>query len=177
MAKLVLNAFLDIFVRGKRKIDTDTQELVDLLVILEKALWHGFKTSRKPLILRKIDDDMWDAVGQWSKNNVSMKDTFACVNALDNLQSSVTKIRAFLRVAIMKKELADFFQVICSSDLLPFYEDWAFMRGEQGSSLAGSLLALRVFDCNLLLDYNILSVWPLIPSHDINLILLPGTSA
>uniref|UniRef100_A0AC35GNC4 FYVE-type domain-containing protein n=1 Tax=Panagrolaimus sp. PS1159 TaxID=55785 RepID=A0AC35GNC4_9BILA len=44
---------------------------------------------------------------------------------------------------------------------------WAFLRGEQGSSLAGSLLALRVFDCNLLLDYDVLLELP----HNIDLTL------
>lgn len=153
---------MDISVRGSRNINIDTKELVDLLVILEKSLWHGFKISstfRKPsLILKKVDDELWIALGQISKNNLSLNETYKCVDALDNLKTSSTKIRALLRLGIMKKELADYFQVICSSNLTSYYENWAFLRGEQGSSLAGSLLALRVFDCNLLLDYDVLSV-------------------
>uniref|UniRef100_A0A7E4UN34 FYVE-type domain-containing protein n=1 Tax=Panagrellus redivivus TaxID=6233 RepID=A0A7E4UN34_PANRE len=158
VAKLILNTFLDATVRGSRTLDIDTQELVDLLVILEKSLWHGLKAVHiiRAFGIRKADDELWSMLCSVSEGSKCMSETIKCVKELDHLKTSISKVRAFLRVAIMKKELADYVQNICNADLTPFYEPWAFYRNDNGATLAGSLLALRVFDCNLLLDYDVL---------------------
>jgi hypothetical protein len=39
----VLNTFIDQAICGSRMFESDTQELADLLLMLEKVLWHGFK--------------------------------------------------------------------------------------------------------------------------------------
>lgn len=68
--------------------------------------------------------------------------------------TAITRVRGFLRLAIIQKKLGDYFQVFLTAcDLPRFYEPWALVRDDSAAALAGSLLALGVFDCNLILDY------------------------
>lgn len=45
ITRLLLNALLDNVIRETRLLDADSRELADLLIIFERALWHGFRTS------------------------------------------------------------------------------------------------------------------------------------
>ncbi|KAI6230179.1 hypothetical protein M3Y99_01084600 [Aphelenchoides fujianensis] len=55
----------------------------------------------------------------------------------------------------MQKKLADYLQFLVGSPLLPkWYDEWALLlHGDRVVSLLGALLALGVFDINLMLDF------------------------
>jgi len=132
---------------------------VDLLIILEKILWHGFK-SKASTPFTTAAEDLWTALKLITKDDTSLAETFKSVSALENLPTAITRIRALLRMLLMKKELHDFFSVMCTFNLSHVYENWAFIRSECGHVLAPMLLAFKVFDCNLLLDFDVLNNLP-----------------
>lgn len=106
------------------------------------------------------------------------------------ISSSISRVRAWLRLAVMQKKLSDYFQIMIESKVLiryiwrkflcyvflfieskknvpqkptlrwkiailllrDYYEEWALLRNEtSGTVFVGSLIGLRVLDCNLYL--------------------------
>lgn len=49
-----MNTFLDKAICGNRMFEVDTQELADLLLMLEKVLWHGFKALGFIIVAQKF---------------------------------------------------------------------------------------------------------------------------
>ncbi|PAV61114.1 hypothetical protein WR25_27274 [Diploscapter pachys] len=179
ISRLVLRSFLKTYmVPYSPTVEGETQQLSDLLMMLEKVLWHGFrnKTSKSLLPLRSPDAEMWLALVRISKTDNAMQETVNCIDQIESLLSPITKIRAFLRLTIMQKKLFDFFTVITNSSLTSdFYEPWALLRQEDAVQLTGALLGLNVVDCELSLEYEHLQEQPL--SVDLSLyIRLPTIS-
>ncbi|KJH48028.1 RUN domain protein [Dictyocaulus viviparus] len=165
ITRMVLRAFLEqTMVDSNRLVECDTQHISDLLIMLEKVLWHGFKVSRqKALIaLKSPDAEMWTAIERIASTNSTMYETANCVAQIESLLTPISRLRAFLRLAMMQKKLFDFFTIIINSPLLRnLYEDWALLRQEDIVQLTGSLLGLSVVDCNLELGYDYLQDQPL----------------
>ncbi|VDD90925.1 unnamed protein product [Enterobius vermicularis] len=210
ISRVVLKSFLETSIKlAHRVLDGDIQQLSDLLMMLEKVLWHGFKgwhspkffydviekfdteyiTQRTLLAVRPADAELWRCLTRISALHSEMNECVRCINNLDNLlyvygydlsgmskqsnsvghllKTSIARVRAFLRLAVMQKKLSDYFYHILSSSILEIcYEDWAFIRHEESGILAGSLVGLSVIDCNLMLDQTYLQEQP--PSIDLS---------
>lgn len=151
-----MKSFLEYATKGmNRVIEGETQMLSDLLIMLEKVLFHGFKSSiqRAFVTLRTPDSELWAALMKISKSGESMKEATTCIDTLDSLSSNICKVRAFLRLAMMQKKLSDFFERIINSSVVgDFYEPWALLRHEEGVVIAGALVGLRVVECSMILD-------------------------
>lgn len=64
------------------------------------------------------------------------------------------RARAWLRLALMQKKLADYFKILVEhrDDLLKdFYEPIALMMSDEATVLTGHLVGLNVIDCNFYL--------------------------
>lgn len=168
ISRVVLKGFLEESMKLRhRMLESDIQQLCDLLMMVEKVLWHGFKSQRNLLAVRPPDAELWRCLTRISGAYTDMNECIRCINNLDNLETSIARIRAFLRLAVMQKKLGDYFQHISTSQLLAeYYESWAFIRHEECGILAGSLVGLSVIDCNLLLDQDYLQQQP--PSIDLS---------
>lgn len=149
---------------NNRILEGDTQQISDLLMMLEKILWHGFKApgQKALIVLKSPDAEMWAAIGKIARSDAAMLETATCVDQIESLLTPISRLRAFLRLAMMQKKLFDFYTVISNSPLLKnFYEDWALLRQEQFVQLCGALLGLSVIDCNLVLEHDHLQEQPL----------------
>ncbi|XP_038629954.1 RUN and FYVE domain-containing protein 2, partial [Scyliorhinus canicula] len=75
----------------------------------------------------------------------------ASVRDLPGLKTPLGRARAWLRLAMMQKKLADYLRyVIVRRDLFSeFYEDHAVMMEEEGAVIVGLLVGLNVIDANL----------------------------
>ncbi|KAI1732784.1 FYVE zinc finger domain-containing protein [Ditylenchus destructor] len=155
ITQLVLNSFLDDAIRGNRVIDAENREICDLLIMLEKILWHGFKNP-SVLRMRKADAEMWSFIEQVSKNTPEMLECFETVAQMDELSTFISKFRAFWRLAVIQKRLAEYFQAIVgsSSEVSTYYEPWAFLKSERSSTLGGVFLSLGVFDFRLIINFD-----------------------
>uniref|UniRef100_A0AC34Q254 RUN and FYVE domain-containing protein 2 n=1 Tax=Panagrolaimus sp. JU765 TaxID=591449 RepID=A0AC34Q254_9BILA len=154
--RLIIDKFLNKYARNSKELEIDAPELVDLLIVLEKVLFHGFRFK---IPLSKIDE-LWMFLKNSARNEKSLNEVVKSVEALDHLSSVISRIRAFLRILTMTKDLDLFFERFSSLDLANVYETWSFVRSDDGQVLSSTLLALKVFDCNLLLDSDILDALP-----------------
>ncbi|CAJ0604032.1 unnamed protein product [Cylicocyclus nassatus] len=165
ITRLVLRAFLEnTMADNNRILECDTQQISDLLMMLEKVLWHGFKApgQKALIVLRSPDAEMWAAINRIARADPAMLETVTCVDQIESLLTPISRLRAFLRLAMMQKKLFDFFNVIAnSSQLSTFYESWALLRQEEIVQLTGALLGLSVVDCNLVLEHDHLQDQPL----------------
>lgn len=60
------------------------------------------------------------------------------------------RARAWLRLALMQKKLADYFRHLVDLEVLSeFYETRALLRSEEAAIVTGLLLSLNIVDCNL----------------------------
>ena len=67
-------------------------------------------------------------------------------------RSALGRARAWLRLALMQKKLADYFRHLLDQGdevLSEFYEPRALLRSDEAAIVTGLLLSLNVVDCNL----------------------------
>ncbi|OZC10784.1 FYVE zinc finger [Onchocerca flexuosa] len=165
ITRLVLRVFLDESMRSRHRIiDVEIRSLTDLFVMLEKVLWHGFRSSvQKTMIaLRTPDSELWSCLGKVANINTDMNESYQCIDRLDKITTPLLRIRAFLRLAVMQKKLGNYFENLVTSSHIrlrmnvyvfrDFYEPWALIRHDECIGLSGALMALSVLDCNLVLD-------------------------
>ena len=68
------------------------------------------------------------------------------------LRTSLGRARAWLRMALMQKKLADFIGLIVKDEreiLAEYYEPQALMRSEEATLTVGLLVSINVVDCNI----------------------------
>ncbi|KAK6109579.1 FYVE zinc finger family protein [Brugia pahangi] len=156
ITRLVLRIFLDESMHSRHRIiNTEIRPLTDLFVILEKILWHGFRSSvQKTMIaFRAPDSELWSCLGKVASVNADMNESYQCIDRLDKITTPLLRIRAFLRLAVMQKKLGVYFENLVTSNVFrDFYEPWALIRHDECIGLSGTLMALSVLDCNLALD-------------------------
>lgn len=62
------------------------------------------------------------------------------------------RARAWLRVALMQKKLADYLKILVDNrdeELVDYFEPDALMMGEEAIIIVGLMVGLNVIDCNL----------------------------
>uniref|UniRef100_A0A1I8EL67 FYVE zinc finger family protein n=1 Tax=Wuchereria bancrofti TaxID=6293 RepID=A0A1I8EL67_WUCBA len=142
ITRLVLRIFLDESMHSRHRIiNTEIRPLTDLFVILEKVLWHGFRSSvQKTMIaLRTPDSELWSCLGKVASVNADMNESYQCIDRLDKItftkncgkhlsifntqyryrqsvcRTPLLRIRAFLRLAVMQKKLGIYFENLITS--------------------------------------------------------------
>ncbi|CAI5448259.1 unnamed protein product [Caenorhabditis angaria] len=165
ICRLVIRALLeDAMESSNRLIEGDSQTLSDLLMMLEKVLFHGFKSSMKTALiaLRTPDAELWTMIQKIGRTSEILRESVQCIDRLESLITPISKIRAILRLTMMQKKLSDLFDGIINFSLIKdFYESYAFLRQEKAVVLSGALVGLRVIECNLVLEYDNLQEQPL----------------
>ncbi|VDO14213.1 unnamed protein product [Brugia timori] len=121
ITRLVLRIFLDESMHSRHRIiNTEIRPLTDLFVILEKVLWHGFRSSvQKTMIaLRAPDSELWSCLGKVASVNADMNESYQCIDRLDKITTPLLRIRAFLRLAVMQKKLGVYFENLVTSSYI-----------------------------------------------------------
>ncbi|VDK18870.1 unnamed protein product [Anisakis simplex] len=88
VTRLVLRTFLEETMKLRhRMLETDTQPLADLFMMLEKVLWHGFKSTahRTMIALRSPDAELWACIGRIASTHADMNECYQCITQLGNI--------------------------------------------------------------------------------------------
>lgn len=162
ITRLVLKGLLEYCMQSKcRMLHSENQQLTDFFIVVEKVLRHGFKASRNMISLRTPDQELWTMVDRLGKTSGDiLAESVQCIEQLPSVNTSLGRIRSWLRLAVMQKKLADYFNTLIESKLLlkEYYEEWALLRHETDAIIfTGSLIGIRVLDCNLYLKDDDLS--------------------
>ncbi|OUC42643.1 transporter, major facilitator family protein [Trichinella nativa] len=158
-----------------RTLSADDVCLVNFFVIFEKVLHHGLKSG---LLWKQTGQDLWYMFQKLSCQYRNLLEAVTCVEHLPNIYSYICRVRALLRLAVLQKKLADYMNVLIESKEIidNCYEEWAILRNESlAIPLVGSLVGLRVLNCDLFLKEDNLKEQP----NDVDLsymIKLPNLS-
>uniref|UniRef100_A0AAR2KRB6 RUN and FYVE domain containing 2 n=1 Tax=Pygocentrus nattereri TaxID=42514 RepID=A0AAR2KRB6_PYGNA len=173
MAKLSIKGLIESALSFGRTLDSDYPPLQQFFVVMEHCLKHGLKVKKTFLGYNK---SLWGPLEMVEKLCPEAGEIAASVRDLPGLKTPLGRARAWLRLALMQKRLADYLRVLITrKDILSdFYESSAVMLEEEGAVIVGLLVGLNVIDANLCVKgedldtQNIICVVP----HKSNYILL-----
>jgi len=147
--KLVIKEVLDSSLRFGHQLDSDHIPLQHFFIVLEHIMRHGLKAKKGLLGPKK---ELWDFLQLVEKKQCEAVDITASVRELPTVKTPSGRARAWLRLALMQKKLADYFRHLVDQGdevLAEFYEPRALLRSEESSIVTGLLLSLNIVDCNL----------------------------
>nr|XP_033782763.1 RUN and FYVE domain-containing protein 1 isoform X4 [Geotrypetes seraphini] len=150
MMKLSIKVLIQSALSLGRILDSDYPPLQQFFVVMEHCLKHGLKVKKSFIGQTKSFFGPLELV---EKLCPEAADLATSVKSLPELKTPVGRGRAWLRLALMQKRLADYLKVLLNhKDLLSeFYEPEALMMVEEGAIFVGMLVSLNVIDANLCL--------------------------
>nr|XP_006125318.1 RUN and FYVE domain-containing protein 2 isoform X2 [Pelodiscus sinensis] len=148
MAKLSIKGLIESALSFGRTLDSDYPPLQQFFVVMEHCLKHGLKVRKSFLSYNKT---IWGPLELVEKLYPEAEEIAASVRDLPGLKTPLGRARAWLRLALMQKKMADYLRcLIIQKDLLSeFYEYHALMMEEEGAVIVGLLVGLNVIDANL----------------------------
>lgn len=148
MAKLSIKGLIESGLSFGRTLDSDYPPLQQFFVVMEHCLKHGLKVKKSFLGFNK---SLWGPLELVEKLCPEAAEISTSVRDLPGLKTPLGRARAWLRLALMQKRLADYLRLLISrKDLLSdFYENSALMLEEEGAVIVGLLVGLNVIDANL----------------------------
>uniref|UniRef100_A0A1I8Q9P1 RUN domain-containing protein n=1 Tax=Stomoxys calcitrans TaxID=35570 RepID=A0A1I8Q9P1_STOCA len=149
ICKLVVKELLEQSVRYGRMLDSDHLPLQHFFIVIEHVLGHGLRTKKGLLGPRK---ELWDLLQCVETYCPEAQDITASVRDLPTVRTHIGRARAWLRIALMQKKLADYLQALIEhreDALFEYYEPHALMMSDEIVIIMGILVGLNVIDCNL----------------------------
>ncbi|CAL1534204.1 unnamed protein product [Lymnaea stagnalis] len=149
VSKLLIKELIDSSLAHGRMLDDDYIPLQQFFIVLEHVLRHGLKPKKGILSSKK---EFWWVLESIEKIAPEAAEITTSVRDMPNIRTPLGRARAWLRLALMQKSLADYFKLMIEKRdniLIDFYEPGAFMLEEEGVVIAGLLVGLNVLDCNM----------------------------
>ncbi|BFZ17211.1 hypothetical protein BsWGS_20250 [Bradybaena similaris] len=149
MSKMLIKELIDSSLAHGRMLDDDYIPLQQFFVVLEHVLIHGLKAKKGILSNKK---EFWWVLESIEKTAPEAAQITTSAREMPNIRTPLGRARAWMRLALMQKSLADYFKLMIENRdtlLQEFYEPGAFMLEEEGMVLAGLLISLNVLDCNM----------------------------
>ncbi|XP_061175010.1 RUN and FYVE domain-containing protein 2-like isoform X2 [Saccostrea echinata] len=149
VSKLIIKEVIDSSLSHGRMLDDNHVPLQQFFIVLEHVLRHGLKPKKSLLRDRR---DFWCVLETVEKLVPEASEITTSVREMPNLKTPLGKARAWLRLSLMQKSLADYLKVLCEKKdqvLSEFYEPGAMMLEDEGMVFTGLLVGLNVIDCNM----------------------------
>eukprot|EP00041_Stephanoeca_diplocostata_P021102 m.485355 g.485355 ORF g.485355 m.485355 type:complete len:813 (-) comp21734_c0_seq1:495-2933(-) len=123
--------------------------LREFCMLIENMFKHGLKEGgglRERFATRK---GIWGVVEGFEKLNEDAAAIARDVRAIPAIKTGVGKVRAFIRIALQRKQLPDIMRNLQSQEALlaMHYEPWGFFVGEEAMVMAGLLVSANTIDC------------------------------
>ncbi|XP_059168703.1 RUN and FYVE domain-containing protein 2-like [Physella acuta] len=149
VSKLLIKELIDSSLAHGRMLDDDYIPLQQFFIVLEHVLRHGLRPKKGILSSKK---EFWWVLESIEKLAPEAAEITTSVREMPNIRTPLGRARAWLRLAMMQKSLADYFKLMIEKRdnfLTDYYEPGAFMLEEEGVVIAGLLVGLNVLDCNM----------------------------
>ncbi|KAI0229452.1 Protein RUFY3 [Lamellibrachia satsuma] len=149
VCKLVVKEVISSSLKHGRMLDDEHAPLQQFFVVLEHVLRHRIKPKKGILRDRR---EVWSLLEQVERYVPDAVDITTSVKEMPHIKSAVGRGRAWLRLALMQKRLADYFRVLIDKkeDILgEYYEDGSIMLEDEGEEIAGLMVGLNVIDFNM----------------------------
>lgn len=152
ICKLVVKELLEQSLRYGRQLDSDHLPLQHFFIVLEHVLRHGLRPKKGLLGPKK---ELWDLLQSIEKYCPEAQDVTLSIRDLPTVRTHTGRSRAWLRLALMQKKLADYLQALIEHKneiLVEFYEPHALMLSDEVRELIrligfSNLKPLNFTDC------------------------------
>ncbi|XP_046967075.1 RUN and FYVE domain-containing protein 2 isoform X2 [Vanessa cardui] len=149
ISKLIVKELIEQSLRFGRMLDSDHLPLHHFFIVLEHVMRHGLKPKKGLLGPKK---ELWDILQMVEKYSPEAADITASIRDLPTVKTAMGRARAWLRLALMQKRLADYLRILLEhreETLEEYFEPHALMLNEEAVIITGLLVGLNVVDCNL----------------------------
>ncbi|XP_014214300.1 protein RUFY3 isoform X2 [Copidosoma floridanum] len=148
ISKLIVKELIETSLKYGRMLDSDHMPLQHFFIVLEHVLRHGLRPKKGLLGPKK---ELWDILQLVEKYCPEAQDITSSIRDLPTVRTAMGRARAWLRMALMQKKLADYLKVLIDhkDDVLSeYFEPDALMMSDESIVLVGLLVGLNVIDCN-----------------------------
>ncbi|XP_043274764.1 RUN and FYVE domain-containing protein 2-like isoform X5 [Venturia canescens] len=148
ISKLIVKELIETSLKYGRMLDSDHMPLQHFFIVLEHVLRHGLRPKKGLLGPKK---ELWDILQLVEKYCPEAQDITSSIRDLPTVRTAMGRARAWLRMALMQKKLADYLKVLIDhrDDLLSeYFEPDALMLSDEAIVVMGLLVGLNVIDCN-----------------------------
>merc|ERR1719192_1540816 len=109
ISKLVVKEVIESSLKFGRQLESDHIPLQHFFIVLEHVLRHGMKPKKALIGPRK---ELWDILQCVEKHHPEAVDITASVRDLPTVKTNIGRARAWLRLALMQKRLADYMRTL-----------------------------------------------------------------
>ncbi|XP_058791399.1 RUN and FYVE domain-containing protein 2 isoform X2 [Phymastichus coffea] len=148
ISKLIVKELIETSLKYGRMLDSDHMPLQHFFIVLEHVLRHGLRPKKGLLGPKK---ELWDILQLVEKYCPEAQDMTSSIRDLPTVRTAMGRARAWLRMALMQKKLADYLKVLIDHKdelLSEYFEPDALMLSEEAIVIMGLLVGLNVIDCN-----------------------------
>ncbi|CAF1300218.1 unnamed protein product [Didymodactylos carnosus] len=160
--KLVMKDLLNSSLRHERLVEKEYFPLKHFFVVLEHILLHGYQGKKSFVTTSSNRKDLWPLIELIVRksNETDICDIFLSSKEMTNVKTQMGRVRAWLRLALMQKRLADYFRLLIEQKQLlnEYYDSQALLVSDEINIVSGLLVGLNVIDFNFIakdtnLDY------------------------
>ncbi|CAF1087386.1 unnamed protein product [Rotaria sordida] len=154
--KLVIKDLLNSSFRHERLLEKEYFPLKHFFIVFEHILLHGY-TGRKsfPITPSSNRKDLWPLIELIARKSTDANVIEISLSSkeMTNIRTPLGRVRAWLRLALMQKRLADYFKILIEQkqELKEFYDNEALLLSDEISIISGLLVGLNVLDLNFCL--------------------------
>ncbi|XP_050437503.1 RUN and FYVE domain-containing protein 2 isoform X4 [Adelges cooleyi] len=149
ISKLIVKELIENSLKNGRMLDSDHAPLQHFFIVLEHVLRHGLRPKKGLLGPKK---ELWDILQIVEKLTPEAQELSNSIRDLPTVKTQMGRARAWLRVALMQKKLADYLKILVDNrdeELVDYFEPDALMMSDEAVVIVGLMVGLNVIDCNL----------------------------
>ncbi|CAF3621813.1 unnamed protein product [Rotaria sp. Silwood1] len=166
--KLVIKDLLNSSFKHERLLEKEYFPLKHFFIVFEHILLHGYNGKKTfPISTSSNRKDLWPIIDFISRKSTDIHISEISISSkeMTNIRTSLGRVRAWLRLALMQKRLADYFKILVEhkDELKDLYDNEALLLSDESIIIPGLLVGLNVLDYNFCLretplDYPIESI-------------------
>jgi hypothetical protein len=159
--KLVIKDLLNSSLKHERILEKEYFPLKHFFIVFEHILLHGF-TGKKMFSISSSSNrkDIWPLIELISRKSTDIHTSEISISSkeMTNIRTPLGRVRAWLRLALMQKRLADYFKILLEQkqELEDLYEQEALLLSDESIIISGLLVGLNVLDFNFCLKETVL---------------------
>lgn len=135
LCKSIVKELLEQSFRFGRTFESDHVALQHFFIVIEHVLRHGLKPKKALIGTKK---DVWDLLQSIEKHSSEAQNITTSVRDLPSIKTQLGRVRAWIRIAMMQKKLADYLQILVNhkdDTLSEYYESHALMMNDEVSKM------------------------------------------
>jgi RUN and FYVE domain-containing protein 1 len=152
LTKLSVKVLIETTMKKAQQLDDQNPQLQQLLIVLEHCLKHRMKVRRSLLGQKR---SFWAVLENLERSSYDFMETISNTRNIPGIKTALGRGRAWLRISLMHKKLADHFRTISEdrTTLNEWYEMDSIMLSEECTVvISGLMMGLNVIDYSMSLS-------------------------